>query len=34
MFEGFQLDMIDLPEARLRVRHGGNGSPVRLLHGR
>lgn len=33
MFEGFQLDRVDLPEATLRVRHGGSGSPVLLLHG-
>ncbi|SKA21717.1 alpha/beta fold hydrolase [Consotaella salsifontis] len=33
MFEGFELTMIDVPEARLRVRYGGKGSPVLLLHG-
>ena len=33
MFEGFRLEMVDLPEATLRVRHGGNGPPVLLLHG-
>jgi len=33
MFEGFSLEMIELPEATLRVRHGGSGSPVLLLHG-
>ncbi|MDF2764054.1 MAG: alpha/beta hydrolase [Rhodospirillales bacterium] len=33
MFEAFTLDFIDLPEARLRVRHGGEGPPVLLLHG-
>jgi haloacetate dehalogenase len=33
MFEGFRLEMIDLPEATLRVRHGGSGFPVLLLHG-
>ena len=33
MFEGFKLDMIALPEATLRVRHGGAGPPVLLLHG-
>lgn len=33
MFEGFALEMIDLPEARLRVRHGGHGPPLLLLHG-
>ena len=33
MFEGFKLEMIDVPDATLRVRHGGSGSPVLLLHG-
>jgi haloacetate dehalogenase len=33
MFEQFKLDYIDLPEARLRVRHGGSGPPLLLLHG-
>ena len=33
MFEGFELEMIGLPDATLRVRHGGLGSPVLLLHG-
>jgi haloacetate dehalogenase len=33
MFEGFALEMIALPEATLRVRHGGSGPPVLLLHG-
>jgi haloacetate dehalogenase len=33
MFEGFRLEMIDLPEATLRVRHGGSGPPLLLLHG-
>jgi haloacetate dehalogenase len=33
MFEGFALEMVELPEATLRVRHGGSGSPVLLLHG-
>ncbi|HEV2675414.1 MAG TPA: alpha/beta hydrolase [Aliidongia sp.] len=33
MFEGFSLDRIELPEATLRVRHGGSGPPVLLLHG-
>jgi haloacetate dehalogenase len=32
-FEGFKLEMISLPEAKLRVRHGGSGPPVLLLHG-
>lgn len=33
MFKGFALEMIELPEATLRVRHGGSGPPVMLLHG-
>ena len=33
MFEGFKLEMVELPGATLRVRHGGSGSPVLLLHG-
>ncbi|BBP59394.1 alpha/beta hydrolase [Pseudomonas sp. St316] len=33
MFEGFKLEMIELPEATLRVRHGGSGPPLLLLHG-
>ena len=33
MFEGFSLDRIDVGEAVLRVRHGGSGPPVLLLHG-
>ncbi|MGF6229208.1 haloacetate dehalogenase [Inquilinus ginsengisoli] len=33
MFEGFALQMIELPEATLRVRHGGSGPPALLLHG-
>ncbi len=33
MFEGFRLETIQLPEATLRVRHGGSGPPVLLLHG-
>src|SRR4051794_8650243 len=32
-FEGFALEQIDLGEVSLRVRHGGTGSPVVLLHG-
>ncbi len=32
-FPGFTLETIDLPGARLRVRHGGGGPPVLLLHG-
>jgi haloacetate dehalogenase len=33
MFDGFELERIDVGEAVLRVRHGGSGSPVLLLHG-
>jgi haloacetate dehalogenase len=33
MFDGFSLDRIDVGEAELRVRHGGSGPPVLLLHG-
>jgi haloacetate dehalogenase len=33
MFEGFALEMVDLPDATLRVRHGGTGPAVLLLHG-
>jgi haloacetate dehalogenase len=33
MFDGFELERIELAEATLRVRHGGTGSPVLLLHG-
>jgi haloacetate dehalogenase len=33
MFDGFTLEMVQLTQATLRVRHGGNGPPVLLLHG-
>ena len=33
MFEGFTLDRVDVGEAVLRVRYGGSGPPVLLLHG-
>jgi haloacetate dehalogenase len=33
MFDGFDLERIDVGEAVLRVRHGGSGPPVLLLHG-
>jgi len=33
MFEGFTLSRIDTGEAELRVRVGGNGPPLLLLHG-
>jgi haloacetate dehalogenase len=33
MFDEFALERIDVGEAVLRVRHGGSGPPVLLLHG-
>jgi haloacetate dehalogenase len=33
MFDGFALERVDVGEAVLRVRHGGSGPPVLLLHG-
>jgi haloacetate dehalogenase len=33
MFEGFTLERIDLPDVTVRLRHGGSGPPVLLLHG-
>ena len=33
MFDGFTLDHIDVGPVVLRVRHGGHGPPVLLLHG-
>ena len=33
MFDGFALDYVDVGDVVLRVRHGGEGSPVLLLHG-
>ena len=33
MFEGFALERVDVGEAELRVRHGGSGPAVLLLHG-
>jgi haloacetate dehalogenase len=33
VFEGFRDEVIDLSEARLRVRFGGDGPPVLLVHG-
>jgi len=33
MFDGFQLDRVDVGDVTLRVRYGGNGEPVVLLHG-
>lgn len=33
MFDGFQLDHVDVGEVRLRVRYGGVGPAVLLVHG-
>jgi haloacetate dehalogenase len=33
MFDGFALEQVDLGEVSVRVRHGGAGTPVVLLHG-
>jgi haloacetate dehalogenase len=33
MFEGFTLEHVDVGDVVLRVRHGGSGPPVLLLHG-
>jgi haloacetate dehalogenase len=33
MFEGFESSMIDAGVAEIRVRHGGSGPPLLLLHG-
>jgi haloacetate dehalogenase len=33
MFEGFVDERVDVGEAELRVRHGGSGPPVLLVHG-
>ena len=33
MFEGFTLERIETGEATIRVRHGGSGPPLLLLHG-
>lgn len=33
MFENFQLDHIDVGDARLRVRYGGDGPAALLVHG-
>jgi haloacetate dehalogenase len=33
MFEGFELTTIDTGEATIRLRHGGSGPPLLLLHG-
>jgi haloacetate dehalogenase len=33
VFEGFELERMDTGEATIRVRHGGGGPPLLLLHG-
>src|SRR5436305_5445546 len=33
MFEGFKVERIDAGDATLRVRRGGSGPPLLLLHG-
>jgi haloacetate dehalogenase len=33
MFEGFRLERVDVGDAVLRVRYGGSGPPLLLLHG-
>jgi haloacetate dehalogenase len=33
MFDGFDLERVDIGEVELRVRHGGAGPPLLLLHG-
>jgi len=33
MFDGFALERVDVGDAVLRVRHGGAGPPLLLLHG-
>jgi haloacetate dehalogenase len=33
VFDDFALERVDVGEATLRVRHGGSGPPVLLLHG-
>ncbi|HEX6052546.1 MAG TPA: alpha/beta hydrolase, partial [Gemmatimonadaceae bacterium] len=33
MFDGFRQTTIDTGDARIHLRHGGNGPPVLLLHG-
>jgi haloacetate dehalogenase len=33
MFDGFELSLIQTEEVTLRVRHGGSGPPLLLLHG-
>jgi haloacetate dehalogenase len=32
-FDGFEVEFVDVGEATLRIRHGGEGPPIVLLHG-
>ena len=33
MFDGFKLETIETDEVSIRLRHGGSGPPLLLLHG-
>ena len=33
MFDGFKLTTIETSEVTIRLRHGGSGPPLLLLHG-
>ncbi len=33
MFDGFKLTTIETGEVTIRLRHGGSGPPLLLLHG-
>ena len=33
MFDGFSQTQIEVPGARINLRHGGSGPPLLLLHG-
>ena len=33
LFDGFTLTSVETPQGRFRVRHGGSGPPLLLLHG-
>lgn len=33
LFDGFTLETITVPDGRIRLRHGGSGPPLLLLHG-